>query len=161
MTEEMESTKRVKKQPSGDYEVGYCRPPKASRWGPGQSGNPRGPRTRPNKRHQDMIRLLREELISEISAVEGGTEIRIDLMRFIAKQLVADFAKGTPPQRLRLFKELLNLGVLQPSSEDYERDPERISKFIEKLALESGLVRDAEGNYIEPGATRESLERPS
>jgi hypothetical protein len=99
-----------------------------------------------------MVRILREELISEISALEGGNEVKIGMLRFLAKQLVADFAKGTPPQRLRLFKELLSLGVLQPGSEDYVRDPQRTNKFLERLAAETGLVRDQSGQYIDPNA---------
>jgi hypothetical protein len=35
--------KRRKSEPKGDYEIGYCRPPKATQFQPGQSGNPKGP----------------------------------------------------------------------------------------------------------------------
>lgn len=37
---------RPKQQPTGDYEVGYCRPPEEHRFPPGTSGNPKG---RPKK----------------------------------------------------------------------------------------------------------------
>src|SRR4051794_7402735 len=33
--------------PKGDYEIGYGRPPKATQFQPGQSGNPDGPGKRP------------------------------------------------------------------------------------------------------------------
>src|SRR5215207_8933320 len=38
---------RSKCEPKGDYEIGYCRPPKATQFQRGQSGNPRGPGKRP------------------------------------------------------------------------------------------------------------------
>ena len=41
-----------------DYEVGYRRPPRHSRFKPGQSGNPRG---RPN-RSKNINTLMQEEL---------------------------------------------------------------------------------------------------
>jgi len=35
---------KSKKQPTGNYEVGYCRPPKSGQWQKDQSGNPKGRR---------------------------------------------------------------------------------------------------------------------
>jgi len=35
---------KSKKQPTGDYDVGYCRPPKSGQWQKNQSGNPKGRR---------------------------------------------------------------------------------------------------------------------
>ena len=34
-------------RPKGDYPIGYGKPPVHTRWGKGQSGNPKGPRKRP------------------------------------------------------------------------------------------------------------------
>jgi hypothetical protein len=141
-----------KKQPTGDYEVGYCRPPRAGQWPRGQSGNPRGRRKRTNKRHQDIVRILREEMIAQVSAIEGGSEVMIDMLRFLAKQLVADLVKGNPAQRLRLFKELLSLGVLQPGAEDHELDGNAVNRMVEQLAKESGLIIDENGQYVDPSA---------
>ena len=150
MNKDDDGSQLPKKQPTGDYEVGYCRPPRASQWPRGQSGNPRGRRKRSDKRHQDIVRILREEMIAQVSAIEGGNEVMIDMLRFLAKQLLADLVKGTPAQRLRLFKELLSLGVLQPGAEDYERDPRAIQRMVERLAQESGLIRDGNGQYVDP-----------
>ncbi len=152
MNNENDGSRPSKKQPTGDYEVGYCRPPRASQWPRGQSGNPRGRRRRSNKRHQDIVRILREELIAQVSAIEGGSEVMIDMLRFLAKQLLADLVKGNPAQRLRLFKELLALGVLQPGPEEYQLDPNAVHRMVEQLAQESGLIKDEKGQYVDPGA---------
>jgi hypothetical protein len=139
-----------KKQATGDYEVGYCRPPRSTQWQRGQSGNPRGRRRRTDKRHQDIVRILREELIAQVSAIDGGSEVMIDMLRFLAKQLLADLVKGNPAQRLRLFKELLALGVLQPGAEDQELDPNTVHRMVEQLAQEFQLIEDATGQYQFP-----------
>jgi hypothetical protein len=49
-------------QTSDAYEVGYCKPPKETRFGPGQSGNPKGrPSSRP-KRDPTLADILDEKI---------------------------------------------------------------------------------------------------
>ena len=45
----------------GDYEVGYGRPPKATRWQPGQSGNP----TKRRPQNLPDVLLILDRLLSE------------------------------------------------------------------------------------------------
>jgi hypothetical protein len=52
---------RKKRRPSGDYEVGYGKPPKHTRFKPGQSGNPKG---RP-KASKDFRSLLHRALFKK------------------------------------------------------------------------------------------------
>jgi hypothetical protein len=144
---------KLKRQPTGDYDVGFCRPPAESRWKSGQSGNPRGARKKKRKANAnlDIIKLLREELLAEVGATESGKDVKIDLLRFFAKQIIADMIKGTPAHRFKLFKELMGLGVLQPNEANREVDPDAYAAFIKGLAEVTGLVVDEKGQYHEPG----------
>lgn len=67
-----------------DDKVGYCRPPKHSRFKPGQSGNPRG-RPRKNRSIESMIK---RELDQTVMLKEGGREIRLSKREALIKQLV-------------------------------------------------------------------------
>jgi hypothetical protein len=70
--------------------VGYKRPPKSTRFKPGQSGNPKG---RP--RH---ARNLKTEFLEELSEIirvrEGDREMQISKQRAFVKALVAAAIKG-------------------------------------------------------------------
>ena len=56
-----------------DYEVGYGKPPKAGRFKPGQSGNPRG---RP-KGTLNLKTDLQQELAERISVREGDRQLTV------------------------------------------------------------------------------------
>ena len=73
-----------------EYEVGYGRPPKHTRFKPGQSGNPRG---RP-KKSKNVDALLERELDEVVTLQEGGQPIRITKREAIIKQFVNLAIKG-------------------------------------------------------------------
>ena len=75
-----------------EYEVGYCKPPKHTRFKPGQSGNPRG---RP-KRSKSFKTDVTEELREPIWVREGGRSRKVTKQRGIVKALVAVALKGNP-----------------------------------------------------------------
>jgi hypothetical protein len=67
------------------YEVGYRKPPKATRFKPGQSGNPRG-RTKRSKGGRTLL----EETLNEVIVVnEGGVPQRMTKREAFFKTLVA------------------------------------------------------------------------
>lgn len=97
---------RAPKKPGGAYEVGYGRPPRAHRFKPGQSGNPRGrPKGRPSfqelflseagrlvavKTHEGVTRMPKEQAILRKllnRAIEGDpASIRLALSYLVHAQ---------------------------------------------------------------------------
>ena len=75
---------------AGDYEVGYRKPPKKTRFNPGQSGNPRGrPKGSPN-----LATDLSAELGELITVREGGQARRVSKQRALIKSLTAKALQG-------------------------------------------------------------------
>jgi hypothetical protein len=84
-------SKAAELQPTGDYEVGYRRPPKHSRWRPGQSGNFKG---RP-KGARNLRTEIKAVLGEMVQVKRGGKVIRVStqmaaLLRLLEKALNGD-----------------------------------------------------------------------
>jgi hypothetical protein len=75
---------------SDHYEVGYGKPPKASRWRKGQSGNRRGRQ----KGARNLKTELSEELSEIISIKEQGTARTISKQRALIKAMMAKAVQG-------------------------------------------------------------------
>jgi hypothetical protein len=73
-----------------DYEVGYCKPPRDTRFKRGQSGNPRG---RPPGA-KNLSTLLNEALNELVVVTENGGRKRISKRQAAFKQLLNDAAKA-------------------------------------------------------------------
>lgn len=74
------------------YRVGYGKPPKHTRFKPGQSGNPKG---RP-KGAQGFTAELDRELKAIITVTENGQMIKLSKQRALVKSLLAKALKGDP-----------------------------------------------------------------
>ena len=88
-----------RRRPAGDYVVGYGRPPVASRFQPGQSGNPRG---RP-KGSKPMARAIAEALERRVTIQEGGRQRKMPKREVIIHGLVNEAARGNAPALKQLF----------------------------------------------------------
>jgi hypothetical protein len=77
-------------KPKGDYAVGYGRPPQATRFKAGQSGNPKG---RP-KGARNLATDLADELGETIRIREGDRQLKVSKQRAMLKALVAKALKG-------------------------------------------------------------------
>ena len=77
------SSDQSNKPPKGDYAVGYARPPKATQFQPGQSGNPAGrPRGRPS-----LDELLLEEAARVVKFQAGDKVMHMDRDRALMRKL--------------------------------------------------------------------------
>ena len=88
---------RTKKPPSppptdgaGDYEVGYKKPPKNTRFKAGQSGNPSGR----SKGSKNLKTLVGKELNDSVDIREGGRRKVVSKRDVVAKQLVKKGMEG-------------------------------------------------------------------
>jgi Family of unknown function (DUF5681) len=77
-------------EPKDRYDVGYGKPPKATQFQPGQSGNKRG---RP-KGAKGLRAELKEELDEYVTITSDGKSRRIRKRRLVIKALAAQAAKG-------------------------------------------------------------------
>jgi hypothetical protein len=83
-----------------DYEVGYGRPPKATQFKKGRSGNPKG---RP-KNAKVVTASLRKELTSKITVTEGQKQMTISKAEAAAKRVVAKALGGDVKTLIKLIE---------------------------------------------------------
>jgi hypothetical protein len=74
----------------GPFEVGFGKPPRSTRFKPGQSGNPNG---RPRGAKNFAV-AIEQELVTRVTVTENGRRRRISKREVIAKHLVNKAASG-------------------------------------------------------------------
>ena len=120
-----------------DYDVGYGKPPKASRFKPGQSGNPRGrPSGQPN-----LITDLMKELAEQIRIREGDRERSVTKQRALIKSLVAKSMKGDARSASILIGLLVKVAEHAPPPTDAQTsatDEAILAAFLEKTTVQKG-----------------------
>ncbi|MES0138861.1 DUF5681 domain-containing protein [Mesorhizobium sp. LSHC422A00] len=85
-----------------DEEVGFGKPPRHSRFKPGQSGNPRG---RPKKTGKNFANDVQTELGRKVIVRENGREVELTKGAVIVKTLVGKAMKGD----VRAWREIREL----------------------------------------------------
>jgi hypothetical protein len=136
----------VRPEGERDYEVGYGKPPRHTRFRKGQSGNPRG---RP-KASKNLATLLKEALNEPVIVAENGGRRKITMREAIIRQLV----KRSATADLRATKILLDLvRDIEGRSEEGQREPEgepgsaetRAFMDVDKKVIEQLRARFAKG----------------
>src|SRR5690242_11441873 len=121
----------------GDYEVGYGKPPRHTRFKKGQSGNPRG---RPSG-SKNLSTLLTEALNEVVIVAENGGRRKITKRQAIITQLVNQSAKAD----WRATKILLDiLQVIEARTEPIPAETSSFSEADEKV-LEQLRARFSKG----------------
>lgn len=121
-----------------DYEVGYGKPPKHSRFKPGQSGNPKGRA----KNQPNMSTMLNAVLQEKVNVTQNGKSKKVStetaiLLRLREKALAGD---------LRSITTLFNLRAQYMGGEE---QPAFIELPAEDLAIlkEAGLLKGKEAGH--------------
>lgn len=125
----MRKPKRAK--PPG-YAVGYRRPPKATQFAKGESGNPRG---RP-KGSRTVGAILQDILRQKIAVTENGKTRRLPALEVILRRLAND-AMRSEPRALKLLLALHDRYGESPETdlrldEILAEDREILSNFLSK-----------------------------
>jgi hypothetical protein len=96
--------------------VGYGRPPVASRFKSGKSGNPKG---RP-KGAKNLKTLIREAMTASIPIQEGEKTRRVTRLEGVVLRQIQSALRGNDKSAMAVLKMALQLGFLQDSSESGE-----------------------------------------
>lgn len=117
-----------------EYEVGYGKTPKETRFKPGQSGNPRG---RP-KHSKNTATLLAEELNERISLREGSKQVIITKKQAMVKQLMNKAVQGELRALFFVFQLMQNADATEAEKEKMiENISEEDSKILMRFLKEN------------------------
>jgi hypothetical protein len=117
------------------YAVGYGKPPRHSRFEPGQSGNPRG---RPPG-SKNLSSLLKKALDEPVIVVENNRRRRIAKREAIVKQFVNQSAKGDLKATQLLLSILRDLeSGAEPGSADADKITEADQQIIARIKARLG-----------------------
>jgi hypothetical protein len=105
-------SKRGKSPPPTHYSVGYRRPPLASRFKPGVSGNTRG---RP-KGSKNLKTQVEEAMTANISIQVGAKTKRVSRLAGVVLRQLQKALMGDGPAAIAVIKMALQLGLLENSA---------------------------------------------
>jgi hypothetical protein len=132
--------------PEGDYEVGYCRPPKRGRFKPGQLGNPKG---RPKGR-KNIRAIFEETLYKPVTVTENGRKSKVPAIKALLLRLLNKSLEGDLRALDKLLKQLPMLQAAMAADEAREGgeavDPEADA---EALAEFTRMIRESEVENLE------------
>jgi hypothetical protein len=109
-----------------DYVVGYGRPPKATQFAAGKSGNPKG---RP-KGSRTVGAILQDILSQKIAVTENGRTRRIPTLEVMFRRLVNDAMR----------RDAAALKLLLPLIDRYAASPETELRLGELLAEDQAIL---------------------
>lgn len=133
---------KPKAAPVADYKVGYCRPPKYSRFREGRSGNPNG---RP-KGSKNIATIAKEVLFKQVTINENGRRRKVPAFEALMLNLV----KLSLERDMRAFDKIMKvLPIVQASmdAEDSTEDrPAADSQHDAEIVAEfAKMLREADG----------------
>lgn len=111
---------RPKKQPTGDYESGYARPPKATQFKPGHKGKGGRPR------RQTGSSALDAALDRKVTLNEKGKQRKVDVEEAIALGILQDAIKGDPAARRAALQIIEMRNKRNPAMSKEEREKRRL-----------------------------------
>jgi uncharacterized protein DUF5681 len=124
-----------------DYVVGYRRPPKATQFTAGKSGNPKG---RP-KGSRSVGAVLQDIIRQKIAVTESGKTRRIPALEVMLRRLVND-AMRSDPRAVKLLLSLVDRYAESPETtlrlgDVLAEDQEILAQYLQEPA---GLGQEAD-----------------
>lgn len=136
-----------------DYDVGYGKPPMATRFKPGQSGNPRG---RP-KRIPTLAECVEREARRTIVATEDGTVRRMSKRDALAKRLMQQALKGDA----RATQQVIQLLALRQATDEAGHVTHDAERAGDEAVLQGLLQRLGHfGSPAAPAPAADQIELP-
>jgi hypothetical protein len=134
-----------------DYEVGYCKPPKAKRFVKGKSGNPNGrpPSCLPKGAPTTLVGSLMKELEALITMMEGGRPKKVTKQRALIKNLVNRAMNGSSRAVAQVFK------LVREHRVNLNDDLRTINILAERLHFTQDLFEDSGASRMISGLSVE------
>jgi len=133
-----------KNKRSGEYSVGYRRPPRHTQFKAGNSGNPKG---RP-KGSRSIGSVLQEILRQTVSVTEGGKTRRLPVLEVIMRQLTNDAMRSDQPAIKLILSLLDRYGETQAGvdvNEMLDEDKEILTRYLGSTAgFTTGLLKESD-----------------
>jgi hypothetical protein len=129
-----------------EYTTGFKKPPKATQFRAGQSGNPAG---RP-KGTKNLATDVAEELAQQISVNEGGNQLIISKQRAMVKTLVARSLKGDARAAVTLISLIKNSEISEASksiTESMSNDDKAMLDDYINHAIQSVKINNGDNNH--------------
>lgn len=147
-------------QIQAEYEVGYGKPPRATQFKPGQSGNRKG---RP-KESQNFLTVLKNELNSQVVLTESGRRKQVRKQVVIVKQLVNKAAGGDLKAASLVMAEVRGMEAASAASQ-VPTAPQEFA-HADKMALQSiaarirAIERDVDNANLAPNSPAATDQSP-
>lgn len=113
------------------YVVGYGKPPTASQFQPGQTGNAKG---RP-RGHKNLKTLIRQAMTTKISVQEGTSNRQVSKIEGVVLRQLQNALKGNDRSAMAVIRMALQLGFLDDSAENQQAE-EALSAVDERIMQE-------------------------
>ncbi len=110
---------------TGDFEVGYGKPPKQTRFRKGKSGNPKG---RPKGR-KNLSTMVADALNTKVAVTENGSKRKLPLGEALIKQMSGEAFNGSMSDKVKFLSFVERYSPDAPLPAEYHT--ERFIRFIE------------------------------
>lgn len=130
---------------TGDYDVGYGKPPVHTQFKPGQSGNRKG---RP-KGIKNFKTYLLEELSERVTVIIDGRKVRLPRAKIVVKSQVAKAMKGDSKAAalvINLLADIFDLDEQDASETPLDNDDQAIldAYIARRITRQNGSSNDGE-----------------
>lgn len=129
---------KPRKTPTGDYSVGYCRPPKATQWKPGQSAYPAG---RPKgAKSEDTI--FREIISTKVPMSVQGKTRKVTLLQAVWTRIADDALKGNAKAQALILNRSRSLEAAPGERVMREDDQKVLQSYLRQVAADIKAEKD-------------------